>query len=206
MHEEVEELYDTVTVATLAYNDRRKKFSSYYSFTPNIYLTLKDSFLSFNQIYQQSDASLTMKLWNHNKLSSNFGEFYGVNHKSHIFIPFNEVPHNNKTLYSAVLNGTSLSAVDLEAKFYAVSVTGNKYILLDTPLDGTVDQKDDFYTLTPQGRLHGKSFVVKVSTLATNTSYVKINGVIARMRTESPKREMRGQQQMKKLMQQRKTK
>jgi len=204
LNEAAENLNNTVTVATLVYNERKKKFNGYYSFNPSIYIKSKDSYFTHNTQYQETNPSSTMKLWNHNKLSSNFGEFYGISYKSHIFIPFNEVSHNQKTMYSALLNGTSSSAADLTTKFYAVKVTGDSYVLLDAGIDGVVEKKDDYYTLTPQDRLHGKAFVIKISSTASNTSYIKINGVIARLRAQSPIREMKGQQDMRKLFQQRK--
>ena len=180
------------TKATLTWSEFRRKFVSFYDFVPELYLRFKNTYLSYSKPYDT--ANTNMNLHNHNKSSSNFGEFYGTNYKSSIFIPVNEVAENQKTLYTAIVDGAADTTSSFVGKFSAVNVTGNEYLLVDATVSADVNKKDDFYTITPQSRVHGKAFVVRIESASTNTTYIKIKGIIVRARSEAPNRNLLSKQ------------
>ena len=189
--EDLEAVAEMFTNATLSWSEFRKKFVSYYSQTPNLYLPFKDYYLSYDKDYT---ATSGMNLWTHNTSEAILGTFYGISEKSSIFIPLNEVKENQKTLYNVLLEGTISNTTDITASIVAVNPLGSDYKLIDSEVVCTIDRKDDYYTLTPQSRIHGKAFAIKIETVASTSAYIKINSVIVRCRAEGPTRNLLSKQ------------
>ncbi|HAI37722.1 MAG TPA: hypothetical protein DCM40_06160, partial [Maribacter sp.] len=114
--------------------------------------------------------------------------------KSSIFIPLNELKENQKTLFNIILEGTISNITDITASVLAVNTQGSDYKVMDAEVVCDIKQKDDYYTLTPQGRVHGKAFAIKIDSNATSTAYIKVNAVIVRCRAEGPNRNLLSRQ------------
>lgn len=179
------------TKASLSWSEHRKKFTSFYSFVPELYLPFKDSYFSHSQLYDTAQGGVTHI---HSHDAPTYGNFYGALRKSVIFIPVNEISENQKTMYTTILDGSVNDVASVTGKFSAVNTTGSNYVLIDSSVSGTTDKKDDYYTITPQDRIHGKAFVVKIESSSANTAYLKINGIIARVRSEAPTRNLLSKQ------------
>ncbi|HAI37721.1 MAG TPA: hypothetical protein DCM40_06155, partial [Maribacter sp.] len=59
--QDIKEVAQSFTNATLSFSEFRKKFVSYYSYVPNIYLPYKDSFMSYDRGYNTTTG---MNIWN----------------------------------------------------------------------------------------------------------------------------------------------
>ena len=189
--QDIKEVAQSFTNATLSFSEFRKKFVSYYSYVPNIYLPYKDSFMSYDKGYNTTTG---MNIWNHDTEITTLGTFYNIPEKSSIFIPLNELKENQKTLYNIILEGTISNITDITASVLAVNTQGSDYKVMDAEVVCDIKQKDDYYTLTPQGRVHGKAFAIKIDSNASSTAYIKVNAVIVRCRAEGPNRNLLSRQ------------
>ncbi len=110
---------DTNKQFTLAYSEVLGKFTSFYSFKPNLYIYTKDKFIS-------ADPETLKQVYLHN-IDNTYGSFYGTSYDSDFSVITNKFPANTKVydnleLFSEVTinnvdQGSSFNKVQCNTKY-----------------------------------------------------------------------------------------
>lgn len=107
---------DTNKQFTLAYSEVLGKFTSFYSFKPNLYIYTKDKFIS-------ADPETLNQVYLHN-IDNTYGTFYGTSYDSDFSVITNKFPANTKVYDNLELfSEVTINNVDTGSSFNKVQCT-----------------------------------------------------------------------------------
>ena len=107
---------DTNKQFTLAYSEVLGKFTSFYSFKPNLYIYTKDKFIS-------ADPETLKQVYLHN-IDNTYGSFYGTSYDSDFSVITNKFPANTKVYDNLELfSEVTINNVDTGSSFNKVQCT-----------------------------------------------------------------------------------
>lgn len=107
---------DTNKQFTLAFNEILTKFTSFYSFKPNLYIYTKDKFIS-------ADPESLNQVYLHN-IDNTYGTFYGTSYDSDFSVITNKFPANTKVYDNLELfSEVTINNVDTGSSFNKVQCT-----------------------------------------------------------------------------------